>query len=205
MDKFDFEDYFEFSERLIAILDKMGDKYLVITVYGKYAEIKSLLENLIINGISVDGGICLEDEDMAGYDKEFVLYLTLDGVSVNKAWHEDNKFFAAGYSCSGGDLSLVHEDCNSKILKYIESGVIYEFCIKDKNDNLLDTDNDLSSFETESTYISRTKDGTPEGFTKIQTIIENGFTRTITFSYYSDDIDYLKDKAEFWDIKLYDE
>lgn len=205
-----FSDYICFSEYLITL----NENYPVVSVYGKFVEIKTILRILIEKGIGIGGGICLEDPEISGYDKEFVLCLTSDGVSVEKIWHEDNKYFSAGYSLSMGDVAFVHGECNSKILKSIESDIIFELRItadQDEDCNSSDTDDnaeedfDEVNYKSESTYISRTKDGTPEGFTKTQTIIENGFTRTITFSYYSDDIDYLKDKAEYWDIELQDE
>lgn len=131
-----FKDYCEFSERLIFLVNNIDDTYPVITVYGKYDEIKTLMECLITKGIKIDEGVYLEDKEMSGYDKEFVLYLTIDGVAVNKIWHDDNKYGEAGYSYSEGDISYIHSNCNSKLLKSINSNVICELCI----DNIDDID-----------------------------------------------------------------
>lgn len=106
--------------------DAGDDDYPVITAYGKYDVIKELLEEFIANGFEISGDICLETLDSTGYEKEFALYLTEDGVSVCKIF-EDGR-----YLNEYPDVAFVHEDCNSKLLKNIESKMIFEFAFDDE-------------------------------------------------------------------------
>ena len=108
--------------------DDENDDYPVISAYGKYDVIKELLEEFLADGFEIGGDICLETSDSTGYDKEFILYLTEDGVSVCKA------FEYGKYLNDYPDVAFVHEDCNSKMLKNIESRMIFEFAINDDCD-----------------------------------------------------------------------
>ena len=142
MKRLEFDCVFDFAEYIISSLNEVDEKYPVISVYGKYDVIKVLLENLIMSGAEIKESIELESYQIDYYDKEFVLYLTEDGVSVCKCWKYD------GYLGCGGDLSFVHEDCSSKLLKHIDSKTIYEFGIVDVND---DTDEDCDCNECQCT------------------------------------------------------
>lgn len=122
----------ELLEAMISTFDLYDsgddDEYPVITAYGKYEVIKELLEEFIANGFEISGDICLETPDSTGYEKEFVLYLTEDGVSVCKIF-EDGR-----YLNEYPDVAFVHEDCNSKLLKNIKSRMIFEFAFDDDED-----------------------------------------------------------------------
>lgn len=118
------------SELLEAMVDIFNlsdydDEYPIITAYGKYDVIKELLEGFLADGFEISGDICLETPDSTGYEKEFALYLTEDGVSVCKIF-EDGRYFN-----EYPDVAFVHEDCNSKMLKNIESKLVYEFAFND--------------------------------------------------------------------------
>lgn len=115
------------AEALYVLAD--NDNYPVITAYGKYDVIKELLEEFLADGFEISGDICLETPDSTGYDKEFILYLTEDGVSVCKA------FEYGKYLNDYPDVAFVHEDCNSKLLKNIESRMIFEFALDDDCDS----------------------------------------------------------------------
>lgn len=172
------------SELLEAMVDVFNlsdydDEYPVITAYGKYDVIKELLEEFIANGFEISGDICLESPDSTGYEKEFALYLTEDGVSVCKIF-EDGR-----YLNEYPDVAFVHEDCNSKMLQYIESKLVYEFAFDDSDDELEDEydisccddcdyyecDNRLYSDKIKCNesvadkFVDYTKDGDLHGFT----------------------------------------
>lgn len=115
------------AEALYVLAD--NDNYPVITAYGKYDVIKELLEEFIADGFEISGDICLETPDSTGYDKEFALCLTEDGVSVCKMF-ENGKYYN-----EYPDVAFVHEDCNSKLLKNIESRMIFEFALDDDCDS----------------------------------------------------------------------
>lgn len=117
----------ELLEVMVSTFDLYDDgfEYPIITAYGKYDVIKELLEGFLADGFEISGDICLETPDSTGYEKEFALYLTEDGVSVCKIF-EDGRYFN-----EYPDVAFVHEDCNSKMLKNIESKLVYEFAFND--------------------------------------------------------------------------
>ena len=121
MNRLDFDCPFDLADTITALLGDIDDDYPVISVYGKYDVIKDILEDLIASGVSIANEIELQDYDVAHYDKEFVLYLTKNGVNVEKTWNNDTYYYGSA------DISFVHEDCNSKLIKYVDSKTIYEF------------------------------------------------------------------------------
>ena len=121
MNRLDFGYPFDLADTITALLGDIDDDYPVISVYGKYDVIKELLEDLIASGVSIANEIELQDYDVAHYDKEFVLYLTKNGVNVEKTWNNDTYYYGSA------DISFIHEDCNSKLIKYVDSKTIYEF------------------------------------------------------------------------------
>lgn len=131
------------SELLEAMVDVFNlsdydDEYPVISAYGKYDVIKELLEEFLADGFEISGDICLESPDSTGYEKEFALYLTEDGVSVCKIF-EDGR-----YLNEYPDVAFVHEDCNSKMLKNIESRMIFEFAFDDELEDDFEFEDDES-------------------------------------------------------------
>ena len=130
MKRLEFNDIYEVMDVMSESYDNLcdSDLYPVITAYGKYDVIKELLEEFLADGFEIGGDICLETPDSTGYDKEFILYLTEDGVSVCKA------FKYGKYLNDYPDVAFVHEDCNSKLLKNIESRMIFEFALDEDCD-----------------------------------------------------------------------
>ena len=121
MNRLDFDCPFDLADTITALLGDIDDDYPVISVYGKYDVIKELLEDLIASGVTIANEIELQDYDVAHYDNEFVLYLTKNGVNVEKTWNNDTYYYGSA------DISFIHEDCNSKLIKYVDSKTIYEF------------------------------------------------------------------------------
>ena len=123
MNRLDFDCPFDLADTIAALLGDIDDDYPVISVYGKYDVIKDILEDLIMSGVSIANEIELQDYDVAHYDKEFVLYLTTNGVNVEKTYDVESDTYLSG----SADISFIHEDCNSKLIKYVDSKTIYEF------------------------------------------------------------------------------
>lgn len=128
MNRLDFDCPFDLADTITALLGDIDDDYPVISVYGKYDVIKDILEDLIASGVSIANEIELQDYDVAHYDKEFVLYLTKNGVNVEKTWNNDTYYYGSA------DISFIHEDCNSKLIKYVDSKTIYEFGYDEEDD-----------------------------------------------------------------------
>ena len=123
MNRLDFDCPFDLADTITALLGDIDDDYPVISVYGKYDVIKDILEDLIASGVSIANEIELQDYDVAHYDKEFVLYLTKNGTNVEKTYDVESDKYLSG----SADISFIHEDCNSKLIKYVDSKTIYEF------------------------------------------------------------------------------
>ena len=123
MNRLDFDCPFDLTDTIIALLGDIDDDYPVISVYGKYDVIKDILEDLITSGVSIANEIELQDYDVAHYDNEFVLYLTKNGTNVEKTYDIESDAYFSG----SADISFIHEDCNSKLIKYVDSKTIYEF------------------------------------------------------------------------------
>ena len=123
MNRLDFDCPFDLTDTITALLGDIDDDYPVISIYGKYDVIKDILEDLIMSGVSIANEIELQDYDVAHYDKEFVLYLTKNGTNVEKTYDVESDKYLSG----SADISFIHEDCNSKLIKYVDSKTIYEF------------------------------------------------------------------------------
>lgn len=109
-------------------------EYPIVSTYANYEVAKALVEALIMLDNSIGAILELEDYEMSHYDREYVVYLSEDGVTCEKCYHEK------GYYNGGGDISFVHEDCNSKLLSHIDSQTICEFGIRSDEDEECDCD-----------------------------------------------------------------
>ena len=98
-------------------------EYPIVSAYSNYEVAKALVEALIMLDNPIGAILDLEDYEMSHYDREYVVYLSEDGVTCEKTYHKDD------YYNGGGDISFVHEDCSSKLLNHIDSKVIYEFAV----------------------------------------------------------------------------
>ena len=108
------------------------DEYNIVSAYVPYEIAKELVETLVILGNHLGAIVELEDYEMSNYDKEYVIYLSPDGIASEKIYHEDGHYYG------GGDISYVHEDCNSKLLNYVDSKTIYEFGFVEDNEDECD-------------------------------------------------------------------
>ena len=150
MNRLDFDCPFDLADTITALLGDIDDDYPVISVYGKYDVIKDILEDLIMSGVSIANEIELQDYDVAHYDKEFVLYLTKNGINAEKTYDVESDAYLSG----SADISFIHEDCNSKLIKYVDSKTIYEFGYDDE-------DNDCSCDECDDCEEGFTVNGRP--------------------------------------------
>ena len=125
MERIEFEDIYDLAEIMDSyIMNNVSEhEYPIISAYVDYKLAKSLVEILISMGNSIGAILELEDYEMSHYDKEYCVYLTEDGITCEKIFNDGS------YYNGGGDISYVHEDCNSKLLSHIDSKTIYEFGI----------------------------------------------------------------------------
>lgn len=147
-------------------------EYPIVSAYANYEVAKALVEELIMLENPIGAILELEDYEMSHYDREYVVYLSEDGVTCEKCYHEK------GYYNGGGDISFVHEDCNSKLLSHIDSQTICEFGIgSDEDEEECDCD---ECCECQCGEDADIEDDT-HGFT-VSKSDENGYS---SFSFYS--------------------
>ena len=127
MKRIEFEDIYDLAEIMDSYVmsNTSEHEYPIISAYVDYKLAKSLVEILISMGNSIGAILELEDYEMSHYDKEYCVYLTEDGITCEKIFNDGS------YYNGGGDISYVHEDCNSKLLRHIDSKTIYEFGVNE--------------------------------------------------------------------------
>ena len=130
MKRIEFEDIYDLAEIMDSYVTSnvSEHEYPIISAYVDYKLAKSLVEILISMGNSIGAILELEDYEMSHYDKEYCVYLTEDGITCEKIFNDGS------YYNGGGDISYVHEDCNSKLLSHIDSKTVYEFGIDEDDD-----------------------------------------------------------------------
>ena len=138
MERIEFEDIYDLAEIMDSyIMNNVSEhEYPIISAYVDYKLAKSLVEILISMGNSIGAILELEDYEMSHYDKEYCVYLTEDGITCEKIFNDGS------YYNGGGDISYVHEDCNSKLLSHIDSKTIYEFGYDEDDECSCDDCND---------------------------------------------------------------
>ncbi|MSA02165.1 hypothetical protein GKG47_08935 [Lactonifactor sp. BIOML-A3] len=197
MKRLEFKSVLDFTKRVCEVYeDETANHY--VSVYGKYDFIKQVLQNLIVNGYPIGNEIELQDFEVDNYDKEFVLYLVEDGIIVEKVWHEKNEFHEAMYFYGYSNVAFVHDECNSALLKYVESKYVFEVAIAE--DDVDDPGYRTNTIET--VHISYNDRGLPCGFSKAWTTSENGVICSSAYLHFSNDIDILNEVAEKFGVKL---
>ena len=125
MERIEFKDIYDLAEIMDSyVISNVSEyEYPIVSAYVDYKLAKSLVEILISMGNSIGAILELEDYEMSHYDKEYCVYLSEDGITCEKIFNDGS------YYNGGGNISYVHEDCNSKLLSHIDSKTVYEFSI----------------------------------------------------------------------------
>lgn len=186
------------------MIDEVEEEKPISVVADRYMVLDIMREMLEYNAISID--IC-NIEPIEEYDKEYVLTLFVNCdddslcFSVEDIYnYEKDMYFAVdGYV-------LFHEDVNSKALidmqnnKYVD--ITYDWFIIGEEEcdccecTCKDTD------DSESTHISRDKNGNPMGFSKTWSTVKDGVHCYSSYSHYSSDIDMLRSIASDFGVRL---
>ena len=162
-------------------------EYPIVSAYANYEVAKALVEALIMLDNPIGAILELEDYEMSHYDREYVVYLSEDGVTCEKTYHKD------GYYNGGGDISFVHEDCNSKLLSHIDSQTICEFGIGSYEDEECDCDECCGCCECDNELAIKSDDDM-HGFT-VNRSDENSY---YSYSFYSTDIGLVEQMAKMF-------
>lgn len=192
-----FDDYEKLACAVAEKLDKIicVDEFNDISIVAKYEEARQIIKELLCIGYNIRSINELEDPAFNGYDSEFLISLanTDDNYEI---WCEPMKR-KGGYIPDESTIIYVLDNCSSKVIPYCKGHFVYEVSIgKTEKCDYNDTNH------SESTHISRAKDGTPEGFTKSWSTIGNGVTCYSSYSHYNNDIDILREIAKKFGVKL---
>lgn len=166
-------------------------EYPIVSAYANYEVAKLLVEALIMLDNPIGAILELEDYEMSHYDREYVVYLSEDGVTCEKTYHKD------GYYNGGGDISFVHEDCNSKLLSHIDSLTICEFGIgsDDGCEEECECNECCSCCECDNNKeLFIESDGDMHGFS-VNRSDDNGYS---SYSFYSTDMDLVEYMARLF-------
>ena len=120
VDTIKYDDAFEIVEAVDRVMKTIEDDYPVVNIYAKYDAIKEIFKAFICLDYDIDGFVELSHFEYDGYDKEYVLGVTEDGVTLGKIYDTEDE----RYLYSGCDVAFVHEECSSKLLlEYINSKI----------------------------------------------------------------------------------
>lgn len=120
VDTIKYDDAFEIVEAVDRVMKTIEDDYPVVNIYAKYDAIKEIFKAFICLDYDIDGLVELFSYDIDGYDREYVLGVTEDGVTLDKIYDTEDE----RYLYSECDVAFVHEECSSKLLlEYINSKI----------------------------------------------------------------------------------
>ena len=201
-----FEDVHELSDKMIHDVLEGSE---CISVVCHYELATALLSELIQSDIPI-GQIDISDYEWSGYDREYMVTIMDGNVYCNQAYgRKVDGYSKDEYIESSSDIVYVHQDCNSKILKYIDCDEIYEFAVEefdesdDCEEECLDNSDDIVTQHSDHVTVSRDKLGNPTGFSKSWFRDDgNGITQYSSYSYYCNDEDRLRSLARDLDIEL---
>ena len=205
-----FEDVHELSVEMLHDALNFSD---CVSAVCHYEIATTLLSELIQSEVQI-GQIDLTNE-WTGYDKEYFVYIVDGCVSCEPAFRSVRDGGHDKYLEMGADIMYIHQDCNSKVLKYIDCDKIFEFAVEELDgideDEMYcsgcadceDADDEITTHHSNSVTVSRDKFGTPTGFTK-SWFRDNGdgVSQYSSYSYYCNDEDILRDLAQDLGVEL---
>lgn len=193
MERLQLENYEELAWNISDSFENLKDEYGDISIIAKYNEAKEIIKELLCIGYDI-ASIELHREDFENYCDEYIVSLNFDGVWCEKFKRD------TGYFEDESNKMYIMDNCSSNVISYCKSDNLYEVSVCEDDEELSNTSND--SQNSESTYISRSKDGTPTGFCKSWVTVENGMTCYSSYSHYSDNVNMLKEVASDFGIEL---
>lgn len=192
MKRVGFNDLYELSQEMIYQEKKLLH---CISAICKYEIATALLSELIRSDIPI-GQIDICDYSWNAYDKEFIISIMDGNVYCNPAFDTKNNSYYETYA----DVAFVHQDCNSRFLKYLDCENVYEFAVREMDE--ID-DEDIVTYHSDYVSVRRDKLGNPIGFTRQwNTNDKNGTLSYRSYSFYCDNEDTVRYMAEQFNIEL---
>lgn len=199
-----FDDVHELSVEMLHDAMHFSD---CVSAVCHYELATAILSELIQSEVSI-GQIDLTNE-WTGYDKEYFVYIVNGCVSCEPAFRSVNDGGHDKYLEMAADIMYVHQDCNGKVLKYIDCDKIFEFAVNDIDevddyeDECSDDSDDIVTQHSDHVTVSRDKFGNPTGFSKSWFRDDGGgISQYSSYSYYCNDEDRLRSLARDLDIEL---
>lgn len=223
VDTIKYDDVFEIVESVDRVMKTIEDDYPVVNIYAKYDAIKEIFKAFICLDYDINGLVELFSYDINGYDKEYVLGVTEDGVTLDKIYDTEDE----RYLYSKCDVAFVHEECSSKLLlEYINSKIYVTLeecgecdecelftkcdgcCMKDDEkcddeDEVKKSNSDFSKKECVKENVKEKDDKTvhemhvsddSHGFT-VSDYTDHGYH---SFSFYSSDSDFVSEMMKLF-------
>ncbi len=197
MNRLEFENYEEFAYEIEEKFDSLEDEFDDISIIAKYDEAKEIIRELLCLGYDI-ASLDIHDELWENFYDEYIISISYVEESPS-VWCEKFKR-ETGYINDNPSVAYVMDNCSSAVFKHIDSKKIYEVCVGENDKEIFSSI--LDTQDSESTYISRSKDGTPEGFSKSWITAKNGMICYSSYSHYSNNLDILKNIAFDFDVKL---
>lgn len=156
MEQLQFEDYEEFAYDIADKYDTLDkENFEDISVIARPKEIKEVFRELVCLGYDLCN-ITYERIDWDGYEDEYILSLSPEGIWIEKFKREN------GYIEDGSSATYIMDNCSSAVIPYCKSKNLYEVSIGDADDSEYDEE----SIETEHTYTVNGKSVDKETFDK---------------------------------------
>ena len=203
----------DLAQRIVD--ESRKDNKPVVSVICFYEYGAALISEILKTDIAVEN-IEIAEQCMDGYDKEYLICVYDELLNVKPLYKEN---YESGYAYHGGDITYIHQDCNSRILKFVTSDDIIEFKIKeidDDNEECCDktTSHKCKCFDEESitettehslgesTQLHFNDDGELTGFTKSWSKSAFGVDAYSTYTIYSNSRDEIDTYAKALGIEL---
>ena len=196
IDILNFETYEDLACKIADDFDAITGDYKDVSIIAKYEDARNIISALICIGYPIRQIHNLEEPGFGGYANEYIISLSnIDNIS--EIWCEPFKR-ENGYITDESTIIYVFDNCNSKCLEKLDSKLIFEVSIgEDECESC-----DLDTSDSESTYISRTKDGKIAGFSKSWSTSDNGTSYYSSYSHYGSDEDMVKRIARDFGINI---
>ena len=195
-----FEDYEDFACEVLDTIDSLED-FEDVAIVAKYNHANQIIKELLCVGANI-ASIELHKEELEEYYDEYIISITKDDNGESKVWCEKFKR-EKGYLTDDSTVMYVMDDCSSKVVPYCKGKTVYEVSVGIEELEESDCEMcDLYTNESESTYISRMKDGKIAGFSKSWSTSDNGVTCYSSYSHYGSDEDMVKNIARDFGINI---
>lgn len=139
MERLQFEGYKEFACEIADKFDTLDKKnFDDVSVIARPKETKEVFRELVCLGYNLCN-ITYERIDWDGYEDEYILSLSPEGIWIEKFKREN------GYIEDESSATYIMDNCSSAVIPYCKSKNLYEVSVGDSED-------DIEESETERTY-----------------------------------------------------